>query len=141
MEVSTSPSRCLITDTDSAGILSTAINATSLALIDAGISMLDYVTSLSIGLHLTQPLLDLSAPEESDLPTLVVASIPNSSKVTLVQMETRLHVDRFEEMLLLGVEACGVIKTEMESVVKARTRTVVDRIEAVTGVTKPIEAA
>lgn len=103
--------------------------------------MLDYVTSLSIGLHLTQPLLDLSAPEESDLPTLVVASIPNSSKVTLVQMETRLHVDRFEEMLLLGVEACGVIKTEMESVVKARTRTVVDRIEAVTGVAKPIEAS
>lgn len=121
------------------GILPTAINATTLALIDAGISMLDYVTSLSIGLHLTQPLLDLSAPEESDLPTLVVASIPGSSKVTLVQMETRLHVDRFEEMLRLGVEACAVIKAEMETVVKARTRTVVERIEAVTAVTKGVE--
>lgn len=102
--------------------------------------MLDYVTSLSIGLHLTQPLLDLSAPEETDLPTLVVASIPGSSKVTLVQMETRLHVDRFEEMLLLGVEACKIIKEEMESIVKKRTRVIVDRIDSVNSLTKAVEA-
>jgi exosome complex component RRP41 len=97
-------------------------------LIDAGISLLDYVTSVSIGLHLTQPLLDLSAPEENDLPTLVVASLPGSGKITLAQMETRLHVDRFEEMLLLGVEACGVLKTEMDGVVKDRTGSVVERM-------------
>jgi exosome complex component RRP41 len=102
--------------------------------------MLDYVTSLSLGLHLTQPLLDLSAPEENDLPMLVVASLPGSGKVTLAQMETRLHVDRFEEMLLLGVEGCAVIKAEMESVVKARTKTVVERIEAVTASSKAVEA-
>jgi exosome complex component RRP41 len=99
-------------------------------LIDAGISLLDYVTSISLGLHLTQPLLDLSAPEESDLPMLVVASLPTSGKVTLAQMETRLHVDRFEEMLLLGVEGCAVIKEEMESVVKDRTQRVVKRMAA-----------
>lgn len=110
------------------GILPTAINATTLALIDAGISLLDYVTSVSIGLHLTQPLLDLSAPEEADLPTLVVASLPASGKITLAQMETRLHVDRFEEMLLLGTEACAVLKDEMEGVVKRRTGEVVERM-------------
>ncbi|WWD21979.1 hypothetical protein CI109_106467 [Kwoniella shandongensis] len=86
------------------GILPTSINATTLALIDAGISMLDYVTSISIGLHLLQPLLDLSQPEELDLPMLVVASLPSSGKITLAQMETRLHVDRFEEMLSLGTD-------------------------------------
>lgn len=90
--------------------------------------MLDYVTSISIGLHLTQPLLDLSAPEEADLPTLVVAALPNSGKVTLAQMETRLHVDRFEEMLDLGVEACKVLKVEMEGVVKRHTTKVVERM-------------
>jgi exosome complex component RRP41 len=110
------------------GILPSSINATTLALIDAGISLLDYVTSVSIGLHLTQPLLDLSAPEENDLPTLVFASLPGSGKITLAQMETRLHVDRFEEMLLLGVEACGVLKTEMDGVVKDRTGSVVERM-------------
>lgn len=110
------------------GILPSSINATTLALIDAGISLLDYVTSVSIGLHLTQPLLDLSAPEENDLPTLVVAALPGSGKITLAQMETRLHVDRFEEMLLLGVEACGVLKAEMDGVIKDRTGSVVERM-------------
>jgi exosome complex component RRP41 len=121
------------------GILSTAINATTLALIDAGISLLDYVTSLSLGLHLTQPLLDLSAPEEADLPTLVVASLPSSGKITLAQMETRLHVDRFEDMLVLGVEGCAVIKTEMEQVVKDRTARVVNRMAAVSSHSVKVE--
>lgn len=114
------------------GILPTAINAVTLALIDAGIALLDYVTSVSIGLHLKQAMLDLSAPEEADLPTLVVASLPTNGKVTLAQMETRLHVDRFDEMLRLGVDACAVLKSEMEAVVKARTRSVVGRMAAAT---------
>ncbi|ORY25358.1 ribosomal protein S5 domain 2-type protein [Naematelia encephala] len=116
------------------GILPTAINATTLALLDAGIALLDYTTSLSVGLHLTQPLLDLSAPEEADLPHLVVASCPASGKVTLAAMETRLHVDRFEEMLRLGVDACRVIRDEMESVVKKKAAEVVRRSQAVIGV-------
>ncbi|TXT07345.1 hypothetical protein VHUM_03065 [Vanrija humicola] len=110
------------------GILPTAINAVTLALIDAGIAMLDYVAAVSVGLHLTQALLDLSAPEESDLPTLVVGALPTSGKVTLAQMETRLHVDRFEDMLKLGVDACIVLKAEMEAVVKASTKSVVERM-------------
>lgn len=101
----------------------------TLALIDAGVAMLDYVTSVSVGLHLKQALLDLSAPEEMDLPMLVVASLPASNKVTLAQMETRLHVDRFEEMLRLGVQACVALKEEMEAVVKENTRKVVERMD------------
>ncbi|WWC59108.1 uncharacterized protein I303_101656 [Kwoniella dejecticola CBS 10117] len=110
------------------GILPTSINATTLALISSGISILDYTTSISIGLYLKQPLLDLSHVEEQDLPNLVIASLPNSGKITLAQMETRLHVDRFEEMLSLGVEACQVLKTEMEDVVKSQTEKIVERM-------------
>jgi exosome complex component RRP41 len=44
-------------------------------------------------------------------------------------METRLHVDRFEEMLELGVEGCRVLKEEMEGVVKAWTSKTVERME------------
>ncbi|KAL7423347.1 Exosome non-catalytic core component [Cryptotrichosporon argae] len=110
------------------GILPTAINATTLALISAGISLTDYVTSLSVGLHLAQPLLDLSAPEERDLPVLVVAALARSGKLTLAQMETRLHVDRFEHMASLAVEGCAVLKEEMEQAVKASARALVDRM-------------
>ena len=111
------------------GILPTAINATTLALIDAGVAMTDYITSLSVGLHLTQPLLDLSSPEESDIPYLVVASLPGTGKVTLATLETRIHIDRFEEMLAVGVEGCKILKAEMEGQVKKRTGTMVDRMK------------
>jgi exosome complex component RRP41 len=111
------------------GILPTAINATTLALIDAGVAMTDYITSLSVGLHLTQPLLDLSSPEESDIPYLVVASLPGTGKVTLATLETRIHVDRFEEMLAVGVEGCKILKAEMEGEVKKRTGTMVERMK------------
>ncbi|OCF76570.1 exosome complex component RRP41 [Kwoniella mangroviensis CBS 8886] len=115
------------------GILPTAINATTLSLISAGISITDYVCSVSIGLHLTQPLLDLSYIEENDLPNLILASLTNSGKITLAQMETRLHLDRFQEMLELGTEACKVLKDEMDQVVKDNTGRLVERMNVRVG--------
>ncbi|WWD00213.1 hypothetical protein V866_007122 [Kwoniella sp. B9012] len=115
------------------GILPTAINATTLSLISAGISITDYVCSVSIGLHLTQPLLDLSYLEENDLPNLILASLTNSGKITLAQMETRLHLDRFQEMLELGTEACKVLKDEMDQVVKDNTGRLVERMNVRVG--------
>lgn len=38
-------------------------------------------------------------------------------------------MDRFEEMLELGVEGCRVLKDEMEGVVKAWTSKTVERME------------
>lgn len=58
-----------------------------------------------------------------------MACSPTSGKITLAQMETRLHVDRFEEMLELGVEGCRVLKEEMEGVVKGWTSKTVERME------------
>lgn len=76
------------------GLLQTSINATTLALIDAGVAMADYVAAITCGVCSTQPLLDLTSLEESDVPHLTLAVMPKTSKVTLVTMETRLHVDR-----------------------------------------------
>jgi len=76
------------------GLLQTSINATTLALIDAGVAMADYVAAITCGVFSTQPLLDLTSLEESDIPHLTLAVMPRTSKVTLVTMETRLHVDR-----------------------------------------------
>jgi len=44
----------------------------------------------------------------------------------LVVMETRLHVDRFEELFRLGCEAGKVLHKEMKIAVKARTQELVD---------------
>ncbi|EJU04550.1 ribosomal protein S5 domain 2-like protein [Dacryopinax primogenitus] len=111
------------------GLLQAGINATTLALVDAGIPMLDYVSSLSAGLYHTTAMLDLTNLEESDLPSVTVAVLPRSGKVTLVSMETRLHVDRFEEMFKLAMEGGKVLRGEMDKVVRERTKVLARQME------------
>lgn len=133
-------------------LLQAAINATTLALISAGLPLSDYVCALSLASYpsiaplappqiapftlLSPPvpfsnasptspqgsgsgsttLLDLCAAEETALPCLTVAVLPRSGKVTLVSLETRVGVGRFEEMLRWGVEGANVVQEAMEEV-------------------------
>lgn len=60
--------------------------------------------------------------------------MPKSGKVTLVSMETRLHVDRFGEMFRLACDAGKVIHAEMKKAVKARTQRLVNAMEVGPGV-------
>ena len=111
------------------GLLQASINATTLALASAGIPLLDLLCSVTCGVHSTSPLLDLTTLEENDVPHLTVAVMPKSGKVTLVSMETRLHVDRFGEMFKLACDAAKVIHGEMKKAVKARTQRLVDAMD------------
>ncbi|EPQ54280.1 hypothetical protein GLOTRDRAFT_116838 [Gloeophyllum trabeum ATCC 11539] len=106
------------------GVLQACINATTLALASAGIPLLDFVCAVTGGVHSTSPLLDLTTLEENDVPHVTVAVMPRTGKVTLVTMETRLHVDRFEDIFRVGCEAGKVIHKEMRAAVKERTRSV-----------------
>lgn len=106
-------------------LLQTAINATTLALIDAGIAMNDYVCAITCALHDATPLLDLTSIEENDLPHVTVAVLPKSGKVTLATLETQMAVERFEEMLQLTGDAAKVIHKEMVTTVKTRTERIV----------------
>ncbi len=102
-------------------LLQAAINATTLALVDAGIAMADFVCAISCGLHDTTSLLDLTSIEEADIPHLTVGILPKSGKASLVTLETQVVVDRFMEMLKLTGEAASAIHAEMTSVVLSRT--------------------
>jgi exosome complex component RRP41 len=102
-----------------AGVLQTCINATTMALITAGIPLIDFVCGLTVGVHTTDVLLDLTNLEETDVPHLTIATMPRSGKVTLVSMETRMNVERFGEMLELGGQAGKVLGEEMRDVVRA----------------------
>jgi exosome complex component RRP41 len=103
------------------GLLQACINCTTLALANAGIPLLDFVCAITGGVHSTSPMLDLTTLEENDIPHVTVAMMPRTGKVTLVTMETRLHVDRFEEIFRLAIDAGKVIHKEMKSAVKHRT--------------------
>ncbi|CAA7265594.1 unnamed protein product [Cyclocybe aegerita] len=87
------------------GLLQACINGTTLALMSAGIPMLDFVCAVSGGVYSTHPLLDLTTLEENDVPNVTIAVMPKTRKVSLVTMETRLHVDRFEEVFRVATDA------------------------------------
>lgn len=126
-------------------MLPAAINATTLALIHAGISLTRPLASLSVSALHDAPLLDPSGTEESDLPTVTVACLapastgvkesddPYEGKVTLVNMETRISIDRFEGLLKLAVSGCKVISQEMDTIIRGWTEGLVDRVRGGTG--------
>ncbi|KAI0026438.1 3' exoribonuclease family, domain 1-domain-containing protein, partial [Vararia minispora EC-137] len=69
-------------------LLSTCINATSLAPLSAGVPMRDLVAAVTAGVHGSTVLCDLTALEEADMPSATVAVLPRSGKVALIGMET-----------------------------------------------------
>ncbi|KAI0259861.1 ribosomal protein S5 domain 2-type protein, partial [Gloeopeniophorella convolvens] len=112
------------------GVLPAAVNATTLALANAGVPLADFVCAVAGGVHAAAPLLDLTALEEADLPHATLACMPRSGRLTLVSMETRLHVDRFEEIVRLAGEAGAVIHAEMRAAVRERTKGLLDAMGA-----------
>ena len=58
--------------------------------------------------------------------------------MTLATLETRIHVDRFEEMLDVGVEGCRILHAEMQEEVRRRTATVVERMQMGQGTTSAV---
>lgn len=61
-------------------------------------------------------MLDLTTEEERSLPSLTLAVLPRSGKITLVSLEMRVGVGRFEEMMRWGVEASVVVRGAMDEV-------------------------
>lgn len=108
------------------GVLQTAINATTIALMDAGVAMYDQLVAVSAGLHSEAVLIDLTHYEENDMPHLTVAIMPRSGKVTLLNMESRLHVTRFENVFKIACEAAKVIRKEVGSAITNRTSSLVE---------------
>ena len=85
-------------------LLAALLNAATLALIDAGIPMRDYVTASTAGStssyssndETADPLLDLNGSEEQELPFLTVATLGKEDQVSVLVMETRVQVGRLE---------------------------------------------
>lgn len=95
MEVSSSSSILL---SPSLGVLAAAINATTLALINAGIPIYDYVIATNVGYLAKQPLLDLNRMEEgggATNPSLTMASYGRRpDQVLLLTADGRIAGDK-----------------------------------------------
>lgn len=109
-------------------LLAACLNACTLALIDAGVPMTDYICACTAGStssyssndEQADPLLDLNTMEEQELPFLTVATLGTTDNISVLVMETRVQVGRLEGMLAVGVDGCKQVKEILDGVVKKR---------------------
>ncbi|KAK3694455.1 3' exoribonuclease family, domain 1-domain-containing protein [Podospora appendiculata] len=107
-------------------LLAALINAATLACVDAGIPMTDYVVACTAGSTSTyaandeaaDPLLDLNHQEEQELPGLTVATLGQSDRVAVLVCESRVQVSRLEGMLAVGVDGCKQVREILDRVVR-----------------------
>ncbi|KAG5987433.1 hypothetical protein E4U43_005067 [Claviceps pusilla] len=109
-------------------LLAALINAATLAIIDAGIPMTDYIaactagstSSYAAGDESADPLLDLNNQEEQELPFLTVASLGDSDRVVVLNCESRVQVSRLEGMLVVGLDGCKQVKRFLDRTIKEK---------------------
>lgn len=106
-------------------LLAACLNAATLALIDAGVPMSDYIVACTSGLTTPQsgtessdPLLDLNGMEEQELPWLTVGTLGAGERVSVLVMESRVQVGRLEGMLAVGVDGCKQVREILDAVVR-----------------------
>ncbi|GJP35928.1 hypothetical protein CLOM_g4447, partial [Closterium sp. NIES-68] len=104
------------------GTRSACINAATLALCHAGIPMRDLATSCASGYLNATPLLDLNYVEDSGGgPDVTVGYLPSSDKISLLQMDAKLQMETFEEVVKLAVTGCKAIAHRMRQVLMEHT--------------------
>ncbi|KAK9387198.1 ribosomal protein S5 domain 2-type protein [Lipomyces mesembrius] len=109
------------------GILQACINATTLALIDAGVPMYDYVCACTAGMLDREVLLDLNRIEESAMPFLTMATIGGTRKVALLQLEMTVQFDRLEPMMAAAMSGCHHIRDLMDTEVRKHGKSRLER--------------
>ncbi|WAR12873.1 EXOS4-like protein [Mya arenaria] len=96
-----------------------SVNAATLALIDAGIPMRDYVCACSASFVSDTPLVDISYLEEtSGGAELIVATLPKSEQIVFLEMNARLHEDNLSPVLDLAVKGCKDIHDVLDQAVR-----------------------
>ncbi|RLN60466.1 hypothetical protein BBJ28_00010234, partial [Nothophytophthora sp. Chile5] len=109
------------------GELAASINAITLALIDAGIAINDFVVASSAG-YLQQTMLcgmficHLNYAEEvARAPQMVIALNPRTQKLNLLQMECKLPLELFESLMEVATEGCNQIYDLLQNAVRENT--------------------
>ncbi|CDR36741.1 CYFA0S01e04060g1_1 [Cyberlindnera fabianii] len=100
------------------GLISCVTNAITLALIDAGIAMYDYISSVSAGFYDNTPLLDLNSLEENDVSFLTIGVVGKSEKLALLILENKIPLDKLESVLAIAVAGGHRVRDMMDKEVR-----------------------
>ncbi len=111
----------------SAGTRCAGLTVASVALADAGIPMSNMIASCASGKINGKVVLDLGKNEdnygEADLPLGIV---PNTGKITLLQMDGNLTIDEYEEAMELAIDACDDIYEIQREALKTKYSTTLE---------------
>lgn len=115
-------------------LLAACINAATLAIIDAGVPMTDYIAACTTGSTASyssndedaDPLLDLNGLEEQELPFLTIATSGGEDKVCVLLMETRVQMTRLEAMISVGLDGCRQIRRILDDVVRTHGKRLIE---------------
>lgn len=114
---------------DDGGRLCAAINAATLALVDAGIPMKDFVCACSAGIinnNYSEIMVDLNRQEQyanqggQPAVYLLCAILPQRNSVVLSQCESRITLETYEQLLNESMDGCRAVFDEMQGVVRDR---------------------
>lgn len=106
-----------------AGTRCAGITAAAMALADAGLVMKDLIVAVSVGKVGDKIVVDLDKEEEdyeggaTDTP---IAMMPNSGKVTLLQLDGNMSKDELEKALKLAKKACSEIYEVQKKALKEK---------------------
>ena len=105
-----------------AGTRCAGITAAAMALADAGLEMKDMVCAVAAGRCEDKIIVDLNYLEDSheDGADVPVAVLPNSGKVTLLQMDGEVTREQIKEIIAKAKEACKKIYEVQKAALKAK---------------------
>ena len=109
-------------------VASAAVNAVSLALVNAGVPMSDFVCGCNVGVLQGEFVVDMNAVESgSDGPQLSIAMMISSGKVTSFELESRMSsVDVFEEAMACASDGCRQVYHVLQHEIKIYTLGLID---------------
>ncbi|CCG84449.1 protein of unknown function [Taphrina deformans PYCC 5710] len=117
------------------GVVAAAINAVTLALIDAGIPMYTLVSAISAGSvtdgNTPIPILDTTNLEETDISWLTIATegSGDGDKINFLQCETKMHLTAFESTLQLAVDGARRIRGLLDDTCRQAGRAYKERLQ------------
>ncbi|KNC47684.1 uncharacterized protein AMSG_11787 [Thecamonas trahens ATCC 50062] len=102
------------------GNVAAAINAATLALIDAGIPLKDFVVACSAGHIDGANVLDLNYLEDSSGggPELLLAMLPTEATLSLVKINDRIPLDVYDALVSLAMKGAALIHEVLVAKVK-----------------------
>ncbi|CCK72988.1 exosome non-catalytic core subunit SKI6 KNAG_0M01350 [Huiozyma naganishii CBS 8797] len=110
------------------GVLGAMINGITLALVDAGVAMWDYVAGVSVGLHDQTPLLDCNSLEETAVSTVTLGVVGKTEKLSLMVVEDKIPLDRMENVLAIGIAGAHRIRDLMDQELRKHAKNRIDNL-------------